>query len=132
MDVSDFYETEPRLYHEQPDFLNACAKIATALDAESLLEALLDIEREMGRVRTTNNGPRPIDLDILFYGHEVIDVEGLRVPHPGVPERGFVLVPLAQIAAGFVHPELDESIASLCEACDDTGWVKPVSQVPAG
>lgn len=128
---SDFYETEPRLFHEQPDFLNACVEVETGLDAKSLLDALLDIERELGRVRTTNNGPRPIDLDILFYGDAVIDVEGLRVPHPGVPDRGFVLVPLAQIAGEFAHPELGESIAVLCDACEDSGWVKPVAEVAA-
>ncbi|MGM0556798.1 MAG: 2-amino-4-hydroxy-6-hydroxymethyldihydropteridine diphosphokinase [Myxococcota bacterium] len=129
--VSDLYETEPRLFHEQPDFVNACAEIVTALDAESLLDELLEIERELGRVRTTNNGPRPIDLDILFYGDAVIDVEGLRVPHPGVPDRGFVLVPLAQIAPDFVHPELGASMRQLCAACEDSGWVKAVDELPA-
>lgn len=119
--VSEFYETEPRLFHEQPDFVNACARISTGLDAQSLLDELLEIEREFGRVRTTSNGPRPIDLDILFYGDRIIDVEGLRVPHPGVPERAFVLVPLAEIAPELMHPELGESITRLCEACDDTG-----------
>jgi 2-amino-4-hydroxy-6-hydroxymethyldihydropteridine diphosphokinase len=129
--VSDYYETEPRLFCDQPDFLNACAEIETGLDAVSLLEALLEIERELGRVRTTSNGPRPIDLDILFYGHDIVDVEGLRIPHPGLPDRGFVLVPLAEIAPNMVHPEFDVTVRVLCEACEDAGWVRKAAEIPA-
>lgn len=98
---------------DAPPFLNAAAEIETTLDAHALLDRLMKIEREMGRVRGERNAPRPIDLDILLYGGQVIRTESLTVPHPRMHERRFVLQPLAEIAGGVVHPVLKASIGTL-------------------
>ncbi len=95
---SSLYRSAPVGYVNQPDFVNAVAAIRTALTPRALLEALLAIEREHGRVREFANAPRTLDLDIVLYGERVIREPGLTVPHPRMHERAFVLVPLAQIA----------------------------------
>lgn len=92
------YETAPVGYVDQPPFLNQVIAVRTTLDAPSLLHILLDIERALGRVRTIRNGPRTIDMDILLFGDAVIDLPDLKVPHPRMLERRFVLEPLAEIA----------------------------------
>lgn len=125
--VSSLYATEPRIVEDQPEFLNACAKIETRLRADKLMCELLEIERRMGRRRGEDRrekGARRIDLDLLLYGESVIDRPGLRVPHPGLPDRAFVLVPLAEIAAEAVHPEREATVAELLEQCEDTGGVR--------
>jgi 2-amino-4-hydroxy-6-hydroxymethyldihydropteridine diphosphokinase len=97
--VSALRETEPVGYREQPRFLNGAAQIETALPARELLERLLAIEAELGRVRGEGPrfGPRTIDLDLLLYGAETIDEPGLTVPHPRLAERRFALEPLAEL-----------------------------------
>lgn len=95
---SSLYRSAPVGYLNQPDFVNAVAAIRTALTPRALLDALLAIEREHGRVRAFANAPRTLDLDMLLYGERVIGEPGLTVPHPRMQERAFVLVPLAQIA----------------------------------
>ena len=126
--ASSVYETEPRLYSDQPDFLNSCAEVETALEPREFLEQLLGIEQAMGRVRRVDNGPRTVDLDILLFGHRVISQEGLEIPHPGLPERAFVLVPLVEIAADVVHPQLGQTMAQLLQACPDAGWIRPIQR----
>ena len=101
---SSLYRSAPVGYLNQPDFVNAVAAIRTALTPRALLEALLAIEREHGRVREFANAPRTLDLDIVLYGERVIREPGLTVPHPRMHERAFVLVPLAQIAPGVQVP----------------------------
>jgi 2-amino-4-hydroxy-6-hydroxymethyldihydropteridine diphosphokinase len=105
--ISDFYTTAPvGGPPDQPEYLNGVAQIATTLDPQQLLERLLDIEQRLGRIRTGHWGPRCIDLDLLLFGQEVIDSENLKVPHPLMHQREFVLRGLAQIAPDLTHPLL--------------------------
>lgn len=96
--VSSLYRTPPWGVTDQPDFLNAVAAVDTTLAAEPLLLSCLDIERSLKRVRAGRWGPRLIDIDILLFGDQRIDEEGLHVPHPRMSERAFVLAPLAELA----------------------------------
>jgi 2-amino-4-hydroxy-6-hydroxymethyldihydropteridine diphosphokinase len=103
--VSRFRETEPVGVVDQPRFLNAALALETDLAASELLDVLLAIERRLGRVRDgTRWGPRTIDLDLLLYGDAVVDVPGLRVPHPRLHERRFALEPLAELDPELVVP----------------------------
>jgi 2-amino-4-hydroxy-6-hydroxymethyldihydropteridine diphosphokinase len=105
--VSSIRETDPVGVLDQPRFLNAAIRLATDLAPHPLLERLLAVEQQLGRVRTGERyGPRTIDLDLLLYGHEIVDEPGLRVPHPRLAERRFVLEPLAELDPGLVVPGL--------------------------
>jgi 2-amino-4-hydroxy-6-hydroxymethyldihydropteridine diphosphokinase len=96
--VSALRETDPVGLLEQPDFVNAAARVRTDLSPRQLLDRLLEVERELGRVRTGERyGPRTIDLDLLLYGQEVVEEPGLRVPHPRLAERRFALEPLLDL-----------------------------------
>lgn len=98
LSVSSLYKTPPWGKIDQAAFFNSCALVETTLAPQALLELCLSIEKSMKRVRTERWGPRTIDIDLLVYDDEVIDEEGLQVPHPRMTQRGFVLLPLAQIA----------------------------------
>jgi 2-amino-4-hydroxy-6-hydroxymethyldihydropteridine diphosphokinase len=111
-------------------FLNAVAQGETALRPEALLEACLATERELGRVRAERNGPRTIDVDILFFGDERRSSPGLVIPHPRLHERRFVLEPLAEIAPDLVHPTLGLTVRELVARCPDPSVVRP--HAPAG
>jgi 2-amino-4-hydroxy-6-hydroxymethyldihydropteridine diphosphokinase len=103
--LSPILETEPWGYADQPKFLNAVAEVETDIGPRRLLDRLLEIERELGRVREgPRYGPRTIDLDLLLYGEEVVEEPGLTVPHPRLAERLFVLQPLASLDAGLFVP----------------------------
>ncbi|KAI9253191.1 Dihydropteroate synthase-like protein [Sporodiniella umbellata] len=106
LDTSFLYETAPMYHLEQPAFLNAVCKIATGLAPLDLLKALKAIEKELGRQPTFRNGPRPIDLDILFYNDLVMADDVLTIPHPSISEREFVLWPLCDVARDMEHPRL--------------------------
>src|SRR5947207_12563019 len=82
--ISSFYETEPMEVTEQPWFVNCALELRTRLDAKDLMRGLLEIEKEMGRTRTQSKGPRTIDIDLLLFDDQLIDEEGLRVPHPAM------------------------------------------------
>ena len=103
--VSTFRESDPVGYLDQPRFLNAAAALETTLAPRELLDALLEVERSLGRTREGPRfGPRTIDLDLLLYGDESLDEPGLTVPHPRLHERAFVLEPLAELDPGLVVP----------------------------
>jgi 2-amino-4-hydroxy-6-hydroxymethyldihydropteridine diphosphokinase len=101
---SSLYASAPVGYVDQPDFVNAVAQIETALAPRALLAALLDIEHRHGRERSFRNAPRTLDLDLLLYGAAHFHEEGLTLPHPRMSERGFVLLPLLEIAPDAVIP----------------------------
>lgn len=111
--VSSFYCTEPVGYRDQDDFINAVAEVETALSPEQLLAACLTVEDKLERRRSVRWGPRVIDLDILLYGDSVIETAVLSIPHPLLQTRGFVLIPLCEIAPQAVHPVLKKSAAQL-------------------
>ena len=111
--ISSLYETEPVGLTDQPWFLNLVCSGETALSAEALLGFVKGIEREMGRKNGVRFGPRPIDIDILFYDDLVIHTERLEIPHPRLHERGFVLIPLRELAPDLVHPVLKSSMEEL-------------------
>jgi 2-amino-4-hydroxy-6-hydroxymethyldihydropteridine diphosphokinase len=101
---SSIYDTEPMENTAQPRFLNMVCQAKTMLRPEDLLTLAKGIERKMGRQPGRPNSPRPIDIDILFYGDRVVDTPDLKIPHPRMNYRAFVLVPLAEIAPRLVHP----------------------------
>jgi len=124
--LSPIFETAPVGPPPQGPYLNAVAKLRTSLAPRALLEDLLAIERAAGRVRGgVRNAARTLDLDLLLYGASVIDEPGLRVPHPRLAERPFVLEPLAALAPALRHPELDETISALASRVRDPREVKP-------
>lgn len=122
--VSSLYETAPWGNTDQPDFLNQVIEISTSLSPESLLDTLLGIELRLGRTRSYRNAPRTIDIDILFYGNQIIQLPHLQIPHPRLQDRLFVLIPLQELVPALVHPVLHKTVDELVEACADPLNVK--------
>ncbi|MBX7206578.1 MAG: 2-amino-4-hydroxy-6-hydroxymethyldihydropteridine diphosphokinase [Bacteroidia bacterium] len=117
--VSSLYETAAWGNTNQPDFLNQVLVFEHAPEAETLLETILAIEQKMGRVRQQKWAGRNIDIDILFYGSQVINTPHLQIPHPYLHQRRFTLEPLAEVAPGFVHPVFKKNIQQLLAVCPD-------------
>lgn len=121
--LSSLYKTPPYGVLDQPEFINAVASFQTTLSSRAVLNSLLSLEEKMGRVRKERWGPRLIDLDLLFYGEQVIEEDGLKIPHPGIPERDFVLVPFMDIAPEWQHPTFNKSIRDLLSELGDTSSI---------
>lgn len=121
---SKIYETPPWGYTDQPKFLNQVVKVKTYLDPEPLLKHLKRLEIALGRQATFRNGPRLIDIDILFYDDLILETPTLVIPHPRLHERGFVLMPLMDIAPDLVHPVQRQSISEMLASCDLNGIVQ--------
>ena len=121
--VSSVYDTEPLGNAEQPRFLNLVCQAYTGLAPAVLLALAKGIENKLGRTSRRPNSPRPIDIDILFYGDQIIDTPQLVVPHPRLTKRAFVLIPLAEIAPDLRHPVTDKTASQLLEGVTETQGV---------
>jgi 2-amino-4-hydroxy-6-hydroxymethyldihydropteridine diphosphokinase len=125
--ASGLYETAPWGVTDQPAFLNQVLAVETSLIPESVLTQTQAIEEELGRVRHEKWGARVIDVDILYYGDQIIQSETLTIPHPFLHERRFTLVPLAEIAPSFIHPILKQTTHDLLATCTDDSNVVALS-----
>jgi 2-amino-4-hydroxy-6-hydroxymethyldihydropteridine diphosphokinase len=119
-EASALYETAAWGNTGQPSFLNQVLRVGTRLSPGQVLAEVLGIETAMGRMRAEKWGPREIDIDILFYDTQVVNTENLTIPHPEIPNRRFVLEPLAEIAPRLVHPVLGVDMETLLERTGDT------------
>ncbi len=132
LQTSSVYETAAWGIEDQPSFVNQVVRIETTHDAFWLLKKLLDIESEMGRVRLQKWGERLIDLDILYWNEQIINSKELEIPHPGIPDRRFTLVPLVELDSEFEHPVLKVSNRRLLDQCTDQlevkKWPDPAGQ----
>lgn len=129
--VSSIYQTEPIGYADQPWFLNMACEGKTLLDPFELLAFIKGIETRMGREPSFPNGPRIIDIDILFYDDRTVAIEGLDIPHPRISERRFVLAPLAEIAPDWIHPGSGRSIRELLGSLNDSHEMRKWGDVPS-
>ena len=116
---SSVYRTAAWGKEDQPDFLNQIIIVSSSLTSSTLLKEIFSIEKEIGRVRTTKNAARVIDIDILYFNDKIIQSENLTVPHTQIQNRRFVLVPLVEIAPNFQHPLLKKSSLKLLSICSD-------------
>jgi len=118
---SRVYETPPWGYTDQPKFLNQVVKVDTYVGPEQLLKHLKRLEIALGRVPSFQNGPRLIDIDILFYDNMILNTPLLVIPHPQMHERAFVLMPLNDIAPALSHPGIGKTVSEMLVSCDTTG-----------
>jgi 2-amino-4-hydroxy-6-hydroxymethyldihydropteridine diphosphokinase len=125
---SSIYETEPVGVKNQPLFMNMVVELNTLIRPDVLMCELKEIELRVGRTWTEHWGPREIDLDLLYYGGEMLNETTLQVPHPEISNRRFVLVPLKEIAAEFQDPLRHLSIEELLQRCSDTSSVRKTTQ----
>src|ERR1019366_19658 len=117
---SDVFVTAAWGNTEQPDFFNQAIRLETSLSASDLLKKIISIEETLGRIRTDKKWmERTMDIDILFYNDEIISIPDLKIPHPFIQERKFVLIPMEQLAPMFVHPQIKKNIRTLLSECSD-------------
>ena len=128
LDRSSLYRTEPWGKEDQDWFINCVIKLETSLSALEFLQVLQDIEKKLNREKGDKWSPRIIDLDILFFNDEVIKKPGLRIPHPLIQERRFVLVPLNEISPELTHPVFFQSVTELLEETTDDKGVIPINR----
>ena len=124
LECSKVYESTPWRVEGQENYLNQILKVKTILLADDVLLTVLDIEKQLGRVRIEKWGERLIDIDIIFYNDSIIETPDLCVPHKYMHERMFVLIPLHNIAPEMVHPKYNKTIEELLKICKDTELVK--------
>ena len=126
IDRSSLYETAAWGKTDQESFLNQALVLETTLNARDLLNEILYIENLMGRDRVEKYGPRIIDIDIIFFNHQVIRENGLIIPHPEMAKRRFVLEPLNQVIPAYIHPIYYKTVSELLDQCDDSLPVKKI------
>jgi len=124
---SSYYETEPWGLREQDDFINSVIEITTELEAKDLFMELKNIEKKLHRKNRGKWEQREIDIDILFYGNEVLKNETINIPHKEIENRKFVLIPMSEIDENFIHPEKNKSIKELLKETKDTLEVKKIT-----
>lgn len=127
---SSFYESEPWGFSSDNSFVNIALLVYSSLSAIDLLNELKTIEEKMGRKTEhslQNYTDRNIDIDIVFYNNHIITTETIKIPHPRMQERMFVLMPLSEIAPDFIHPVFKKSILQLKNECNDKNWVRKIT-----
>lgn len=122
--VSSLYETEPVGYKDQPWFLNCACCAYTDLSPLQLLDYVKHIEEQLGRILSFKDSPRPIDIDVLFYGDETVKTDLLTVPHPRIHERTFVLAPMAELDPDHIHPIKRQTITQMLSAVASEGRIR--------
>ena len=127
MQRSSLYETEPWGFTSKKKFLNLVVRVETRLSPETVMQKILGIERRCGRTRSGKKyTSRTMDIDILFFDDLIVESDLLKIPHPKLAERKFVLVPLDEIAHGFIHPVMSKTVRELLYTCSDTGRVNKI------
>ena len=124
IEKSKVYESAPWRDEGQENYLNQILKVKTEISADDVLSTILDVEKELGRIRLEKWGERLIDIDIIFYNDSIIETAELCVPHKHMHERMFVLTPLHNIAPDMVHPKYNKTVDELLQICTDTELVK--------
>lgn len=127
IDLSKVYESTPWRVEGQNNYLNQIIKVKTTLLAREVLSTVLNIEKQLGRIRIEKWGERLIDIDIIFYNNSIIETPELCIPHKHLHERMFVLTPLCDIASKMVHPKYNKTIEELLQECNDTELVEEYS-----
>jgi len=122
--LSSIYETQPVDYSSQPWFLNQMLEVSTRLFPDDLLDVVKKIETKLGRIKSIPKGPRKIDIDIILAGEFIQQTSGLKIPHPEMHKRNFVLIPLREMAPDVVHPILKKTIKSLAKDNDDQSEIR--------
>ena len=120
---SKMYKTEPVGYMEQEDFINTAVMLETDLKPTELIKKTQQIEKDLGRIKTIENGPRTIDIDILLYEQEIIETKKLQIPHPRFHLRKFNMVCVKEIAPNWIHPKIKKSIKEIFQGLEDTSQV---------
>lgn len=125
--ISSLYETDPVDYLKQDRFYNAVVAVETSLSPDALLKKCQEIERQLGKTILIPKGPRTIDLDLLFYHDQILTAPALQIPHPAIPDRAFVLIPMIELVPTFIHPVLHISVTNLLLRLHDPSSVRKIA-----